>query len=194
MRRFRKYAVAGFRKTDCSLVKLAVRLMRLTDAIPLLRFLFVDDPLEATVDDLTDKRLDLAAACQAFVQSREFVATLEPYDLEHIGDGLIKIGQRNTSSGKAGPFLGRMLLAVTGRKVSPPLFESVLPLSRKRILDRLDQAIQILLAGQFRDDWRQMDLYAAHPFDKYGVTAQILDCCLLPWPSIFPTMSMGING
>ncbi len=83
---------------------LAVRLKRLTDAIPLLRFLFVDDQLQATVDDLTDKKLDLDAARLAFGQSRDFVAALEPYDLEHIGDGLIKIGERNTSSGKAGLF------------------------------------------------------------------------------------------
>jgi glutamyl-tRNA synthetase len=126
---------------------LAVRLKRLTDAVPLLRFLYKEEPLSATVDDLTDKRLDLAAARQAFGESREFVATVEPYDLEHIGAGLIEIGERNTSNGKAGPFLGRMRLAVTGQKVSPPLFESMLTMGRERVIDRLDQTIQILLAG-----------------------------------------------
>jgi glutamyl-tRNA synthetase len=82
-------------------------------------------------------------ACDAL----SLLAALEPYDLEHIGDGFIKIGQRNTSNGKAGPFLGRMRLAVTGQKVSPPLFESMLAMGCERILDRLDQAIKILLAG-----------------------------------------------
>jgi hypothetical protein len=40
-----------------------------------------------------------------------------------------------------------MRLAVTGQKVSSPLFESMLAMGRERILDRLDQAMQILLAG-----------------------------------------------
>ncbi len=75
------------------------------------------------------------------------LAALEPYDLEHIGDGFTKIGQRNASGGKAGPFLGRMRLTVTDQKVSPPLFESMLVMGRERVLDRLDQAMQILLAG-----------------------------------------------
>jgi glutamyl-tRNA synthetase len=40
-----------------------------------------------------------------------------------------------------------MRLAVTGQKVSPPLFESMLAMGRERVLDRLDQAIQLLLTG-----------------------------------------------
>jgi glutamyl-tRNA synthetase len=106
--------------------------------------LYVDEPLKATVDDLTEKRLDLKAARMGFGQSRNFVAAFEPFDLEHIGDGLITIGEHNTSNDKAGPFLCRMHLAVTGQKVSPPLFESMLAMGKERVLDRLDQAALIL--------------------------------------------------
>lgn len=123
---------------------LAVRLKRLTDAVPLLRFLYVEEPLSATIDDLTDKQLDLAASRQAFAQARDFVATLEPYDLEMIGAGLRQIGEQNTGNGKAGPFLGRMRLAVTNQKVSPPLFEAMLALGRHRVLTHLDEALAIL--------------------------------------------------
>ena len=116
----------------------------LTDAVPLLRFLYVDEPLLAPIDDLTDKQLDLAAARQAFAQAREFVATVEPYELETIGAGLRQIGELNTGNGKAGPFLGRMRLAVTNQKVSPPLFEAMLAMGRHRVLTQLDEALVIL--------------------------------------------------
>ncbi|MGB3716089.1 MAG: glutamate--tRNA ligase [Candidatus Promineifilaceae bacterium] len=126
---------------------LSIRLKRLTDAIPLLRFLYIDDPFESQVEELTDKKLDLEAARQAFSQSRDFVAAIEPYDLESIGTGLFEIGERNTLNGKAGPYLGKMRLALTGQRVSPPLFESMLAMGRERVLARLDQLIEILYAG-----------------------------------------------
>lgn len=125
---------------------LSVRLKRLSDAVPLLRFLYVEEPLSATVDDLTDNKLDLEAAQEAFGLAREFVATVESYDLETIGSGLRLIGEHNTSNGKAGPFLGRMRLAVTNQKVSPPLFEAMLAMGRQRVLARLDEAQAILNA------------------------------------------------
>jgi glutamyl-tRNA synthetase len=123
---------------------LSMRLKRFTDAVPLLRFLYVVDPLSATVSDLTDKKLDLSAAQRAFAEAREFVATVAPFEKDSIGDGLIAIGEQNTSNGKAGPFLGRMRLAVTNQKVSPPLFESMMAMGRERVLARLDEAIAIL--------------------------------------------------
>ncbi len=123
---------------------LSMRLKRFTDAVSLLRFLYVDDPLSVTVSDLTDKKLEQPAAQQAFRHAREFVAAIEPYEKEVIGDGLIAVGEQNTSNGKAGPFLGRMRLAVTNQKVSPPLFESMLAMGRERVLARLDEAIAIL--------------------------------------------------
>ena len=123
---------------------LSMRLKRLTDAVPLLRYLYVDEPLSATAGDLTDKKLDLPAARRAFGQARDFVATVEPYNLEMIGDGLRQIGEQNSSNGKAGPFLGRMRLAITNQKVSPPLYESMLAMGRDRVLAKLDEALEIL--------------------------------------------------
>ena len=123
---------------------LSVRLKKMTDAIPLLQFLYIDEPLALTEADLTDKKLDLPAARTAFGQTRQFVKTVEPYDRESIGAGLFKIGEQNTSNGKAGPFLGRMRLAITGQKVSPPLFESMQAMGRERVLQRLDEALAIL--------------------------------------------------
>ena len=110
----------------------------------MLQFLYIDEPLALTEADLTGKKLDLSAARYAFSQAREFVSTVEPYDRENIGAGLFIIGEQNSSNGKAGPFLGRMRLAITGQKVSPPLFESMQAMGRERVLSRLDEALQIL--------------------------------------------------
>jgi glutamyl-tRNA synthetase len=123
---------------------LSVRLKRLSDVVSFVRFLYEDEGQELTADDLTDKKLDREAARQAFVEAREFVANLEPYDLESISQGLFQIGEQYTSNGKAGPFLGRMRLAVTTQKVSPPLFECMMAMGRSRVLTRLDDAEQHL--------------------------------------------------
>jgi glutamyl-tRNA synthetase len=120
-----------------------VRLKRLTDAVDFLRFLFEDAPLALAADDLTDKNLPREAALSGFRQARDFVHQVAPYDLENLSHGLFEIGESVTSNGKAGPFLGKMRLAVTGQQVSPPLFESMLALGRGRTLARLDEVIAL---------------------------------------------------
>ena len=118
---------------------MGVRLKRLTDAIEFLRFLFDDDtPMAETAESLTHKHLPLGAAQQGFAQARELVKTAETYNLDTLSQGLRQIGESVTANGKAGPFLGTMRLAMTGQKVSPPLFESMLALGRARSLVRLD--------------------------------------------------------
>jgi len=123
---------------------LSMRLKKLTDVIPLLQFLYSDEMPALTSEDLTDKNLDLVAARIAYRQATEFILDLSPYDMEGIAAGLIEIGEANTSNGKAGPFLGRMRLAITGQPVSPPLFESMLALGRERVIKRLEKTLVIL--------------------------------------------------
>ena len=86
---------------------LSVRLKRLTDAVPLLRFLYVDEAPELSIDQLTDKKLPQSAAAEAFRQAYTFIADVDPYDLQTIGPGLAAIGEAHTTNAKAGPFLGR---------------------------------------------------------------------------------------
>jgi glutamyl-tRNA synthetase len=71
------------------------------------------------------------------------VQTAESYDLDTLSSGLIQIGENISASGKAGPFLGTLRLAVTGQQVSPPLFESMLALGRVRTLARLDEILAL---------------------------------------------------
>lgn len=120
-----------------------VRLKRLPEAVPFLRFLFDDVPLEETAESLTHKNLPYDRAKQAFTRARAFVRDVEPYDLDTISAGLVAIGESVTLNGKAGPFLGQMRKAVTGQDVSPPLFESMLALGRERTLNRLAEVVAL---------------------------------------------------
>lgn len=126
---------------------MSVRLKRLPEAVDFLRFLFEEKPLDLSAADLSDKKLERAAALTAFREAHDFIRNAPTYDLETIRAGLTEIGERATSAGKAGPFLGKMRLGVTGQKVSPPLFESMLALGRERVLARLEEIIAILAAA-----------------------------------------------
>jgi glutamyl-tRNA synthetase len=118
--------------------------MRLpTDAIEFLRFLFDDEPMSLTADQLTHKYLPRDAARTGFQQARDLVQTADPFDLNTLSEGLMKIGENVSANGKAGPFLGTLRLAVTGQQVSPPLFESILALGRARTLARLDDILAL---------------------------------------------------
>jgi glutamyl-tRNA synthetase len=123
---------------------MSVRLKRLTDAVEFLRFLSEDAPLQITATDLTDKNLDGAAALPGLRQARQFIQQVEPFTVESLKAGLTAVGETVTANGKAGPFLGKLRLAVTGQRVSPPLFESMVALGRERVGQRLAEAEQIL--------------------------------------------------
>lgn len=123
---------------------MSVRLKRFPDAVPFLRFLYEETPLPAeTAADVAGRKLPVDAARAAVQKSRDFLASVESFDLETIKAGLMEIGEAHTENGKAGPFLGKMRLLVTGQKVSPPLFESMMALGRDRTVARLDQVLAL---------------------------------------------------
>lgn len=122
---------------------MSVRLKRLPDALPFLRFLGEDVPLQETAESLSHKQMPVEQAREGFLRARDFVRDVEPYDLETISQGMLAIGEGVTLNGKAGPFLGKMRQAVTGQEVSPPLFESMLALGRERTLARLNEVVAL---------------------------------------------------
>ena len=127
------------------------RLKRLTEVIDFLRFLFDEAPLPETAVALTHKHLPLENAQIAYRQARDFVAHTDKFDVETVGAKMVEIGEANTLNGKAGPFLGNMRLAITGQKVSPPLYESMVALGQARCLARLNELVALLSAAEQTD-------------------------------------------
>ncbi|HJU96712.1 MAG TPA: glutamate--tRNA ligase [Jiangellaceae bacterium] len=115
------------------------RMTVLEQSVPMLGFLFLDDVLHldeaATSTVLTaDTRPTLAAARDAVADLPDWTTeSIEKAMRSALVDGL---GLRPKHA------FGPVRVAVTGRRVSPPLFESLELLGRERTLARLDAALE----------------------------------------------------
>jgi glutamyl-tRNA synthetase len=123
---------------DAQLLELAMplvaeRMNKLTEAAPMLGFLFVDEASFTLVDELDDAGRDVVRAAQEALSGLESWSTAD-----------IETALRSKLVEELGlkPRLafGPVRVAVTGRKVSPPLFESLELLGRDRSLARLSAA------------------------------------------------------
>jgi glutamyl-tRNA synthetase len=120
---------------DAQLLELAMplvaeRMNKLTEAAPMLGFLFVDEESFERVDELDDAGLEVVRA------SYDALKGLESWSTAAIEAALRAelIEQRGLKPRLA---FGPVRVAVTGRKVSPPLFESLELLGRDRSLARM---------------------------------------------------------
>lgn len=117
------------------------RLKYLTDAPEALRFLF-SEPATPAAEDMIPKKLDAARARGALAAGRELLVAVGPDDHEAIEAAF---RARAEAMGlKLGDLLMPLRLAVTGTKVSPPLFESIKLLGLDRALPRIDAAMAAL--------------------------------------------------
>ena len=115
------------------------RIQRLTDVVPMLGFLLVDDrhfsvDPEAAARSLTENE---RPTLEAAVIALQKVSTWDASSLEEaLRDALLDdLGLKPKSA------FGPVRVAVTGRRISPPLFESLELLGRERTLDRLRRAL-----------------------------------------------------
>jgi glutamyl-tRNA synthetase len=117
------------------------RLRFLSDAAGLLRFIFKDVP-DYTAEDLLPKKTNADGALRFLEEAKSLVAVFfEKTDEENEGAFRAlseKLGTR------LGNVLGPLRVAVTGSKVSPPLFESIRLVGKERTLARIEKAIGIL--------------------------------------------------
>ena len=130
--------------SDAQLLELAMplvceRMNKLTEAVDMLGFLFVDEA--AFTRDPADVEKLLDDAGREVVQaSADALADLHPWSAGAIQEAL----QAALVEGlglKPRLAFGPVRVAVTGRRVSPPLFESLELLGRERSLERLRGAL-----------------------------------------------------
>jgi glutamyl-tRNA synthetase len=117
------------------------RMTLLTEAVGMLRFLFVDDVAleleEASVAALPDDAATtLSVAYDALVQFEHWTAA----DIE----GALRVSLVDGLGLKPKTAFTPVRVAVTGRRVSPPLFESMELLGRESSLSRLRSALSTL--------------------------------------------------
>jgi glutamyl-tRNA synthetase len=119
------------------------RLKTLSEAVNWVDFFFQDE-IEYDPNLLIGKNMDAAASLDALGQARDALANLPDFEV-----GAIEAALRDLADSfglKVGQLLGIIRVAVTGKKVAPPLFETLSILNRERTLARIDQALAQLAA------------------------------------------------
>ncbi len=117
------------------------RLKFLTDAAPMMRYLFEEPELPAK-DEFIPKKLDAARTAELLTLS----ATLLPgCDLADIhGCEAAFRAAADAAGAKFGDLMMPLRVAVTGSRVSPPLFESIRLIGLKQTLARVERARALL--------------------------------------------------
>jgi glutamyl-tRNA synthetase len=121
---------------DAKLLELAMplvaeRMNKLTEAVPMLGFLFAEDV--ERVDEVDEAGRDVVRAAY------DALEPLQSWSTEAIETALRQALIEKLEL-KPRVAFGPVRIAVTGRKVSPPLFESLELLGRERSLARLSSA------------------------------------------------------
>lgn len=119
------------------------RLELLTDAVPLVEFLF-REKIERDLSAMFKKGMDAALARQICLLSARALASLDPFEVPEIEMSLRAVAQDLASA--IGPVLTVIRIAVTGKKVTPPLFESIYALGSSQTIGRLTETAELIAA------------------------------------------------
>lgn len=117
------------------------RLITLDDAIPMAGFFFKDE-LSYQIEDLIQKGLDANSTRKILQKSLELFEKESILDKEMLEPVLRNYGAENGFS--AGQVFGTLRVAITGQKVSPPLFESMEIIGIEKVKDRIKKAQKLL--------------------------------------------------
>jgi glutamyl-tRNA synthetase len=117
------------------------RIKTLCDAVPWSEFFFADE-ITPERELLIGKKMDAASSLDALRRIRPLVAALDPFTPEALEQPLRDLADELGI--KAGPLFGILRGAVTGQKVSPPLFESMAIMGRERVCAQIDKGLEIL--------------------------------------------------
>jgi glutamyl-tRNA synthetase len=141
------FTQAGFVVDDDLLMKIIPlvreRLVTLDDVIPFAGFFF-NPTVNPAADELVAKGLTPAQSAEIARKAYEILEKLPA--LTH-AEAEPPMRQFVEESGlQANQVFGILRVAVTGQKVSPPLFESMEIIGREKVLERIKAAIEILLS------------------------------------------------
>lgn len=117
------------------------RLKLLSQAPEMLRFIFIDD-IAVEAADLVPKKMEARATVESLVLSRSILESFNEKSDDEIEQDFKD--KADAEGYKLGQLLMPLRAAVTGSRVSPPLFASLRVLGLEKALNRVDTAIKIL--------------------------------------------------
>jgi glutamyl-tRNA synthetase len=117
------------------------RLKTLGEAMGWIDFFFQPE-VELVPDMLTGKKMTADESLGALCAARDVLAGLPDFGVADIEHSLRALAEQLGL--KVGQLLGIIRVAITGKRVAPPLFESLAILGRDKTLNRLDRAIESL--------------------------------------------------
>jgi glutamyl-tRNA synthetase len=136
---------AGLDVQDETLLKVTPlireRLVTLDDSLEFASFFF-KEKVEPNPQDLVAKGLDARQSAEVARKAYEILSSLP--DVTHQTAEPPMRAYVEQSGFSAGQVFGILRVAVTGQKVSPPLFESMEIIGREKVLERLQDAVRIL--------------------------------------------------
>ncbi|MFP4330912.1 MAG: glutamate--tRNA ligase [Spirochaetaceae bacterium] len=117
------------------------RLNLLSEAPGLLRFLY-EEISRYDLDDLVPKKLDAAEALRYLTLSRQIIEEMQGSEEQALEERFRR--EAEAMDAKLGNLLMPLRVALTGSRVSPPLFGSIAFLGWEESLRRIDRAIEFL--------------------------------------------------
>ncbi len=139
------YLQAGYRVDDSILMAITPlireRLVTLDDCLAFGGFFF-EETVEPEPEDLIAKKLDAAQSAEIARRTLVILESLPKITHEAAEEPLRGLVEEMEL--KPNQVFGILRVAVTGQKVSPPLFESMEVIGTKKVLERVKNAIEIL--------------------------------------------------
>jgi glutamyl-tRNA synthetase len=118
------------------------RLKFLTDAPAMMRYLFEEPPVPAA-EEFIPKKLDKARAAELLAAAGALLGSCDLGDIEGT-EGKFRAEAERVGA-KFGDFMAPLRVAVTGARVSPPLFESIKLIGIDRAKARVERALAALM-------------------------------------------------
>ncbi len=139
------FAKAGYEVDDALLCRIVPlireRIVTLDDAVAMAGFFFREE-VAPSPEDLVPKGLDVAQAVEVARRSYEVLEALPEMTAGAAEPPMRALVEEMGL--KARQVFGVLRVAVTGQRVSPPLFESMEIIGREKVLERVKKAIEIL--------------------------------------------------
>ena len=132
---------ASFEKLEKITPIIQERLQTLDDAPDLAGFMF-DEDVEVNPSDLIAKNTTQEESLAILIEIYKVISSLPVINHEVAEEPMRALVEK--SGYKPGQVFGILRVAVTGRTVSPPLFETMEIIGREKVISRLEEAIKML--------------------------------------------------